>query len=85
MKIVFNTNEGLKLMSPNPEFNVLMIAEKDVPSGISFKIYNDSELPIDQPFETWVCNITDDNKDGVGLTKEQFVKKYPEYKDWAVQ
>jgi len=85
MKIVFNTNEGLKLMSPNPEYNILMIAEKDVPSGINFKIYDDSELPKDQPFETWVCNITDENKDGTGLTKEQFEIKYPEYKGWSVQ
>jgi hypothetical protein len=29
--------------------------------------------------------INQDNADGVGLTKEEFVKKYPQYKDWAVQ
>jgi hypothetical protein len=85
MKIVFNTNEGLKLMSPNPEFNVLMIAEKDVPAGIIFKIYDDSELPLNEPFETWVCEINESNKDGVGLTSEQFYAKYPDLKGWVVQ
>jgi hypothetical protein len=89
-KIIYNKSDGLYLITPNIFIeneleNAIMIAEKDVPSGINFKIYDASELPMDQPFETWVCNITEGNKDGVGLTKEEFIQKYPQYKDWAVQ
>ena len=65
--------------------NAIMIAEKDVPAGVMFKIYNDSELPHNEPFESWVCEINESNKDGIGLTKEEFEAKYPEYKGWAVQ
>jgi hypothetical protein len=89
-KIIYNKSDGLYLITPNIFIeneleNAIMIAEKDVPSGIHFKIYDDLELPKDQPFETWVCNITDKNKDGTGLTKEEFETKYPEYKGWSVQ
>lgn len=85
MKIIFNDTSGLKLMSPNPEYDPFMVAEKDVPAGIMFKIYDESELPLNEHFESWVCEINESNKDGVGLTKEQFYDKYPHLQGWAVQ
>ena len=30
-------------------------------------------------------DIHKNNADGIGLTKEEFYKKYPEYQGWAVQ
>lgn len=97
MKIIYNNN-GLKILTPgdwlkNPD-NVpdnqwdlilgVITAEKDVPAGLPFKIILDSDLPDRSTRLAWEV---DDSllTDGVGLTKEQFEKKYPNLKGVAIQ
>lgn len=84
MVIVYKDNEGIKIMSPNVNYKIDMIADKDVPSGLLYKFYEISQLPT-EPVQTWELEINQSNADGIGLTQEQFESKYPEHKGWAVQ
>lgn len=85
MKIVYNDKDGLKVLHPAIDIDIKIIADKDVPSGILYKLIEDSELPPRDTRNYWTMEINNNNADGIGLTKEEFVKKYPEYKDWSVQ
>jgi hypothetical protein len=81
--ILYNDN-GLKIITPIMNINENIIADKDVPSGLYYKIIQNFDLPI-EPIETWEIEINQSNADGIGLTKEEFETKYPQYKGWAVQ
>ena len=86
MIIIYNDNEGLKIIIPvKQDINIKIIADKDVPSGLYYKLIEDSELPPRETRNFWTMGINKDNADGIGLTKEEFAKKYPEYSKWAVQ
>lgn len=86
MRVAIYNNPNLQvLVSAIPDINIQIIAEKDVPSGILFLLVDETDLPTNVPQETWQCEINESNCDGVGLTKEQFEAKYPQYKGWAVQ
>lgn len=85
MKIVYNDNEGLKIVHPAIDIDIKIIADKDVPSGILYKLIEDSELPTRDTRNFWIMEINESNADGIGLTKEEFYKKYPEYQGWAVK
>lgn len=84
MRIAYNDN-GLKIITPAIDVDIKIIADKDVPSGTYYKIVKESELPSRETRNFWTMEINENNADGIGLTKEEFVKKYPQYKDWAVQ
>ena len=84
MKIAYNDN-GLKILTSAIDIDINIIAQKDVPSGILYKLIEDSDLPSRETRNFWTMEINENNADGIGLTKEEFVKKYPQYKDWAVQ
>lgn len=85
MIIVYNDNEGLKILNPAIDINIKIIADKDVPAGLYYKLISPSDLPPRETRNFWTMEINESNADGIGLTKEEFAKKYPEYKDWAVQ
>jgi len=85
MRIAYNDNEGLKFLIPAIDIDIKIIADKDVPSGLYYKLIEDSEFPSRETRNFWTMEINKDNADGVGLTKDEFYKKYPEYKGWAVQ
>lgn len=84
MKIIYNDN-GLKVVHPAIDIDIKIIADKDVPSGILYKLIEDSELPSRETRNFWTMKIDESNADGIGLTKEEFYKKYPEYQGLAVQ
>ena len=84
MKIAYNNN-GLKILTPAIDIDIHIIAQKDVPSGILYKFIDESDLPPRETRNFWTMDINKDNADGIGLTKEEFYKKYPEYQGWAVQ
>lgn len=79
-------DNGISIIYPTSDFQdkIEMIADKDTPSGLYYKIYNISDLP-KEPQETWELNLNANNSDGIGLTKEEFEVKYPQYKGMAVQ
>ena len=86
MRIAYNDNQGLKFLIPAiQDIDIKIIADKDVPSGILYKLIEDSELPSRETRNFWTMEINESNADGIGLTKEEFAKKYPEYSGWAVQ
>lgn len=96
--IAYNDN-GLNIIHPFPWLPVQenqteddywqmlaqVTADKDVPAGVSYKFVNTDYLPNRDFRNAWIVNITDANKDGVGLTKKQFEAKYPNIKGVAVQ
>ena len=71
MKIIYkNENGGVSVIHPTEEVLSFMtideIAQKDVPTGLPYKIVEDSEIPEDRTFRNaWVV---DDSilTDGVG-------------------
>ena len=71
-------------MSPNQNYKIEMIADKDVPIGLFYKIYDVSQLPTESK-ETWELEINQSNADGIGLTQKEFDFKYPEYIGWSVK
>jgi hypothetical protein len=86
--ILYNTGDKLNIIGVNDASidYVTMIAEKDVPSGFLFRICDDSELPTDKTYRNaWVCEINESNADGIGLTQEQFIAKYPDLKHYEVK
>ena len=86
MKIAYNSDNGLNILtSCMPYIDIKILAEKDVPSGLYYKIIQDSDLPSRETRNFWTMEINENNADGIGLTKEEFIVKYPQYKDWAVQ
>jgi hypothetical protein len=89
MKCVAYTRQdnGVSIIYPSLEYidKIKMIADKDTPSGLYYKILNTSELPPRETRSAWELNLDASNSDGIGLTKEEFESKYPEYKGWAVQ
>ena len=86
MIIAYNDNEELKILIPAiQDINIKIIADKDVPSGLYYKFVKESELPLRDTRNFWTMEINENNANGIGLTKEEFVKKYPEYSGWAVQ
>ena len=86
MRIAYNDNEGLKILIPAiQDIDIKIIADKDVPSGLYYKLIKESELPSRDTRNFWTMEINENNADGIGLTKEEFAKKYPVYSGWAVQ
>lgn len=86
MKIIYNDNQSLKILIPAiQDIDVKIIADKDVPEGIFYKIINESELPPRDTRNFWEAEINETNADGKGLSAKEFYKKYPQYKNWAVK
>ena len=71
MKIIYkNTNGGVSVIHPTDEALSFMtideIALKDVPTGLPYKIVDDSEIPTDRTFrDAWVVDEAT-LTDGVG-------------------
>ena len=71
MKIIFKNNTGgVSIIHPTDEALSLMtideIAKKDVPTGLPYKIVEDSEVPTDRTFrDAWVVDEAS-LTDGVG-------------------
>lgn len=85
MRIIYNDNEGLKILIPAIKIDPIIIGEKDVPAGLFFMIVDADQLPKDRSNRNaWECDINESNAHGIGLTKEEFDKKYPQIKNMSV-
>lgn len=84
MKIAYNDN-GLKILTSAIDIDIKIIADKDVPSGVLYKLIDEKDLPSRETRNFWAMKINKENADGIGLTKEEFDKKYPQYSGWAVK
>ena len=62
MKIIYKNNDGgIVIVSPTPDALTFMtideIAKKDVPTGLPYKIVEDSEVPTDRTFrDAWTVD-----------------------------
>ena len=69
MRIIYKTSEGtVSIIAPSPKWKGTMeeLAQKDVPTGLKYKIIEDSDQPSDRTFrKAWTV---DDKEltDGVG-------------------
>lgn len=80
--IVYNQENGIPAVCvPTPEclliHTIEEIAIKDVPAGASYKIVDDSELPIQYPQEAWEIEEVELN-DGAGGPSSMFPED-PQY------
>jgi len=50
MKIIYQTEIGIAIITPTGELSVEEVAIKDVPTGVGYKIINDDEIPSDRTF-----------------------------------
>ena len=50
MKIIYQTETGVSILSPTGELTIAEVAAKDVPAGAPFRIVNDDEVPSDRHF-----------------------------------
>ena len=72
MKIIYkNENSGVSVITPSDEALSFMtideIAKKDVPTGLPYKIVEDSEVPTDRTFrDAWTIDEAT-LTDGVGV------------------
>lgn len=71
MKIIYkNENGGVSILHPTEEvlsfMSIAEIAKKDVPTGVKYKIVEDSEVPTDRTFRNaWTVDEAT-LTDGVG-------------------
>lgn len=72
MKIIYkNESGGVSILHPTPDALTFMtideIAKKDVPTGLPYKIVEDSEVPTDRTFrDAWTIDEAT-LTDGVGV------------------
>ena len=69
MKIIYKTLEGtVSVITPSNDWTgtIEELAQKDVPSGLKYKIVSDSDIPSDRSFRNaWEVNESE-LTDGVG-------------------
>jgi hypothetical protein len=75
-RIIYKTDEGLAVVIPSDEAlatrTIQEIADKDVPSGVAYKIVDVADIPSDRTFrDAW--DIADSElSDGVGADRETY-------------
>jgi hypothetical protein len=75
-RIIYKTDEGLAVIIPSDEAlatrTIQEIADKDVPSGVAYKIVDVADIPSDRTFrDAW--DIADSElSDGVGADRETY-------------
>ena len=82
MKILYeNENGGVAIVHPTEEVlaytTIDVIAKKDVPSGISYWVVEDSAIPVDRTFrDAWELDLTSlGSPYGVGGESSEFPKE----------
>ena len=67
MKKIIHPNEnGIAIITPSGMFSVEETAKKDVPTGVKYKIIEDTDVPKDRTFrDAWDFDFSTDF-DGVG-------------------
>mgnify|MGYP003139920898 CR=1 FL=1 len=63
--IIYPENGTVSVCFPNPDLDINWVAQKDVPTGVKYKIVNQSDLPDVTFHSAWEYDFNADN-DGVG-------------------
>ena len=51
MKIIYQTEEGLSIITPTGEIDINEVARKDVPAGVDYWIVEDNQISTDRTLE----------------------------------
>ena len=72
MKIIYQTESGVAILTPTGELSIEDTAAKDVPAGVAYTIVNDDEVPSDRTFRNaWNADLTVDFPKAQALTKDR--------------
>lgn len=68
MKIIYQTDDGIAVITPAPNCSLTdaETAAKDVPTGLAYKIVEDSFVPSDRTFRNAWAIEASELTDGVG-------------------
>ena len=68
MKIIYQTDDGIAVITPAPNCSLTdaETAAKDVPTGLAYKIVEDSYVPSDRTFRNAWAIEASELTDGVG-------------------
>lgn len=64
MKIIYPTDKGIAVITPATGKNPVVIANKNVPAGVPYKLVDDADMPDRGTCETWTADFMD--PDGYG-------------------
>ena len=66
MRIIYPNETGIAVITPTGELSIEETAKKDVPTGVKYKIIDDTDLPSDRDFRNaWEYDFSADF-DGIG-------------------
>jgi hypothetical protein len=67
-RIIFPTEDGgVAVVIPTGELSIEDVAKKDVPTGLPYKIVEESEIPSDRTFrDAWEADFTSPDGYGIG-------------------
>ena len=72
MKIIYQTETGVAIITPTGELSIEEVAAKDVPAGVPYRIVNDDEVPSDRTFRNALkYDLTVDMPKAQGITKDR--------------
>jgi hypothetical protein len=88
-RIIYNTEDGgVAIIAPSPEaletYTIDDIAQKDVPSGVPYKIVNADDIPTDREFRNAWESDASTHTDGVGSDRDLFYDD-PTYTDSLIE
>lgn len=64
-RIIYPNNNTISVVIPSDSYNINIVAKKDVPKGIPYKIININDLPADRTFrDAWTADFS--QPDGYG-------------------
>lgn len=76
-RILYPTNEGISILIPTGELDVLEVARKDVPANTPYLIVNTEDIPADRTFRNaWEADFS--NPDGYGIGAEAWFAEQEE-------
>jgi hypothetical protein len=76
-RILYPTNEGISILIPTGELDILEVARKDVPANTPYLIVNTEDIPADRTFRNaWEANFS--NPDGYGIGAEAWFAEQEE-------
>lgn len=64
-RIIYPNNNTISVVIPSDSYNINIVAKKDVPKGIPYKIIHINDLPADRTFrDAWTADFS--QPDGYG-------------------
>ena len=65
-RILYPTDDGVSILIPSGELDILEVARKDVPANTPYLIVNTEDIPSDRTFRNaWEADFS--NPDGYGI------------------